>query len=129
MEPVWLEYALLREVRFQAGGVLVSLGRFNLNRDDNRWDLPRRSLSDRGVPVLPVKSAWDELGMGFTGEVAVGESSVVDYHLYVVNGATLEPNTVASIESRWEARTDLFRWSRSSSRTSTRGRAAAASRR
>ena len=107
VEQVWLEYALLKELRFRAGGVLVPLGRFNLNHDDNRWDLPRRSLIDRGVPVLPVKSAWDELGMGFTGEVAVGESSVLDYHLYVVNGAILEPEVEEVIQTRSERRDKL----------------------
>ena len=36
-------------------------------RDDNRWNIARRSLVDRGVPVLPVKAAWPELGAGFLG--------------------------------------------------------------
>ncbi len=46
----------------------MPLGRFNLRHDDNLWNLPRRSLVDRGVPVLPSTAAWDELGVGFVGK-------------------------------------------------------------
>jgi hypothetical protein len=104
IEQVWLEYALIDQVRLRAGGVLVPLGRFNLNHDDNRWDLPRRSLVDRGVPVLPVKAAWNELGVGFAGDVAMGETTAVNYQLYVVNGATLEPEVEEIIQTRSESR-------------------------
>jgi hypothetical protein len=107
LEQVWLEYALLDALRFRAGGVLVPLGRFNLYHDDNRWDLPRRSLVDRGVPVLPVKSAWNELGAGFTGQVSFGESAELGYHLYVVNGATLEPEVEEVVQTRSERRDKL----------------------
>jgi hypothetical protein len=44
---------------------------------------------DRGVPVLPIAAAWDELGAGFTGDWEVGESNF-SYQLYVVNGATID---------------------------------------
>src|SRR5215475_1350661 len=53
LEQAWVEFMLAEWLRFRAGMLLVPLGRFNLNHDDNRWDLPRRSLVDRGVPVLP----------------------------------------------------------------------------
>ena len=58
----------------RTGGVLVPVGRFNINHDDNRWDLPRRSLIDRGVPVLPSTAAWDELGAGFNGDIPLSDS-------------------------------------------------------
>lgn len=100
LEQVWLEYALLDELRFRTGGVLVPLGRFNLRHDDDRWDLPRRPLVDRGVPVLPATAAWDELGAGFTGAVPLGATSAIDYHLYVVNGAILEPEVESEVATR-----------------------------
>jgi hypothetical protein len=100
LEQAWLEYELAEPVKIRAGALLVPLGRFNLNHDDNRWDLPRRSLVDRGVPVLPVDAAWDELGAGFTGDVAVGDQGSIGYQLYVVNGAILDPQVESVIESR-----------------------------
>jgi hypothetical protein len=72
--------------------VLVPLGRFNLNHDDNRWDLPRRSLVDRGVPVLPTTSAWDEVGMGFVGDITLSDQAVMNYELYAMNGVALDYN-------------------------------------
>ena len=67
LEQAWVEFMLAEWLRFRAGMLLMPLGRFNLNHDDNRWDLPRRSLVDRGVPVLPSTAAWSEVGMGFAG--------------------------------------------------------------
>jgi hypothetical protein len=90
LEQAWLQYDIEDWLKFRGGGVLVPLGRFNLNHDDNRWDLPRRSLVDRGVPVLPVTSAWDELGVGVLGDIPVGGQGRLDYQLYVVNGVALD---------------------------------------
>jgi hypothetical protein len=100
LEQAYFEWALSNLARLQVGAVLVPLGRFNINHDDNRWDLPRRSLVDRGSPVLPVKSAWDELGVGFTGETELGETAAANYRLYVVNGAILEPTVENVVQSR-----------------------------
>ena len=47
----WLQYDLTKWLSVRTGAVLVPLGRFNLRHDDNLWNLPRRSLVDRGVPV------------------------------------------------------------------------------
>jgi hypothetical protein len=107
IEQVWLEWAFVDEFRFQAGGLLVPLGRFNINHDDDRWDLPRRSLIDRGIPVLPVKSAWNELGVGFAGDLEIGDESKIDYRLYVVNGAILEPEVEEVIHTREPSRDKL----------------------
>jgi hypothetical protein len=90
LEQAWLQYDVEDWLKFRGGGVLVPVGRFNINHDDNRWDLPRRSLVDRGVPVLPVASAWDELGVGFLGNVPLGRRGMLDYQAYVVNGAALD---------------------------------------
>ena len=89
LEQAWLEWEFDPRLRLRAGGVLVPLGRFNRNHDDNQWDLPRRTLVDRGVPVLPVAAAWDELGIGLNGTFQVGEGDLA-YELYVVNGAALD---------------------------------------
>ncbi|HXG03527.1 MAG TPA: hypothetical protein VNO23_08965 [Candidatus Binatia bacterium] len=100
LEQAWLEWELARWLRYRAGMLLVPLGRFNLAHDDNRWNLPRRPLIDRGVPVLPVPSAWSEVGMGFTGEVDLGGPGTLSYHLYVVNGVTLDTELERRVETR-----------------------------
>jgi hypothetical protein len=90
MEQAWLQYDVDDWISMRAGNVLVPLGRFNINHDDNRWDLPRRSLVDRGTPVLPAEAAWSELGVGFLGDMPVGEQSHFSYQAYVVNGLSLD---------------------------------------
>lgn len=89
-EQAWLQYDIHDWLKFRGGGVLVPLGRFNINHDDNRWDLPRRSLVDRGVPVLPAAAAWNELGVGFLGDVSIGTEALLNYQAYVVNGVALD---------------------------------------
>ena len=99
-EQAWLQYDISQYVNVRAGEVLVPLGRFNLNHDDNRWDLPRRSLVDRGVPVLPAEAAWGELGAGLVGDFPVGEQSQFTYQAYVVNGLSLDTEFEQIIETR-----------------------------
>jgi len=90
MEQAWLQYDITDWLKFRGGAVLVPLGRFNINHDDNRWDLPRRSLIDRGVPVLPSTAAWPELGVGFNGDFAIGNTGKLNYQFYVMNGVALD---------------------------------------
>jgi len=90
LEQIWFQLEFKDYIRLQGGGVLVPIGRFNINHDDNQWNLPRRPLVDRGVPVLPTTSAWDELGMGLNGDIAIGEKQKLAYRIYVVNGVTLD---------------------------------------
>lgn len=90
LEQIWMQYDIQDWLKFRGGGVLVPLGRFNLYHDDNRWDLPRRTLVDRGVPVLPVEAAWDELGVGFLGDVPITDDVLLNYQTYVVQGAALD---------------------------------------
>jgi hypothetical protein len=99
LEQAWLEYELAPWLRFNGGMVLVPMGRFNINHDDNRWDLPRRSLIDRGIPVLPIKAAWSEVGMGFVGNVPAGPGTL-GYQVYVVNGATLDTELETIAQTR-----------------------------
>jgi hypothetical protein len=107
LEQAYFEWAPSNLARAQVGGLLVPLGRFNINHDDNRWDLPRRSLVDRGVPALPIQSAWDELGVGLAGDLELGKSAAANYRLYVVNGATLEPEVEEIVQTRDPSRDKL----------------------
>jgi hypothetical protein len=98
LEQAWLQFDMWDWLRFRGGAVLVPLGRFNINHDDDRWDIPRRPLVDRGVPVLPVESAWDEVGVGFNGDIPFSDTILANYQIYVMNGVTLDSSidTVAS---------------------------------
>src|SRR5713226_9546995 len=100
LEQAWLQYDLTDWVSLRSGAVLVPLGRFNLHHDDNLWNLPRRSLVDRGVPVLPSTAAWDELGVGFVGKTPVGREGILDYQFYVVNGVSLDSEIEHIIHSK-----------------------------
>ena len=99
LEQAWLEYAITEPMKLRAGAMLVPLGRFNLNHDDNRWDIARRPLIDRGSPVPPVPAAWDEVGAGVLGEIPVGEQGSLGYQLYAMNGAILEPEVETELEN------------------------------
>jgi len=90
LEQAWFELEFAKYIRLKGGAVLVPIGRFNINHDDNQWNLPRRPLADRGVPVLPTTAAWDELGFGLNGDVDLGQKARLSYQIYVVNGATLD---------------------------------------
>jgi hypothetical protein len=99
IEQAWARYAVSPALNVSAGAVLIPLGRFNLHHDDNQWNLNRRPLVDRGVPVLPVAAAWPELGVGLLGAVPVGERGLLDYWLYVVNGAELDFELEEEVEA------------------------------
>jgi hypothetical protein len=109
LEQAWAEFAFADWLRARAGMMLVPLGRFNLNHDDNRWDLPRRSLVDRGVPVLPVTAAWSEVGMGFVGDIPTESWGKFAYQVFVMNGVTLDSSieTVARGSGELEAEVEI----------------------
>ena len=109
LEQAWMQYDIADWFKLRAGAVLVPLGRFNINHDDNRWDLPRRSLVDRGVPVLPVKSAWSEVGMGFQGDIPTQRFGKFSYQVYVMNGVTLDSTleTVARASGELETEVEI----------------------
>ncbi|MBI5504376.1 MAG: hypothetical protein HY899_06220 [Deltaproteobacteria bacterium] len=107
MEQMWVEYDLDAALALRAGGVLVPLGRFNQNHNDERWDIARRPLIDRGSPVLPAPAAWAELGVGGLGTFEVGEKGTLEYQLYVVNGVTLDPSVEEKLATRDPSRDKL----------------------
>ena len=100
LEQAWLQYDLYDWLRLRAGAVLVPLGRFNINHDDDKWNLPRRSLVDRGVPVLPVEAAWDELGAGFNGDIPITDQVLSNYQFYVMNGVSLDTSFETVAQAR-----------------------------
>ncbi|MDT8450715.1 MAG: hypothetical protein RQ847_11150 [Wenzhouxiangellaceae bacterium] len=103
IEQAWARYRLTDTVNLDIGGLLVPLGRFNLNHDDNQWNLTRRSLVDKGVPVLPASAAWPELGLGISGAIPFnGGRGLIDYRLYVMNGAQLDLELEEEVESEIE---------------------------
>lgn len=89
VEQAWARYTISPELQVDFGALLVPVGRFNINHDDNQWVLPRRTLVDRGTPVLPVNAAWTELGAGISGTTSVGDA-LLDYRLYALNGTTID---------------------------------------
>ncbi|MBI3779798.1 MAG: FlxA-like family protein [candidate division NC10 bacterium] len=100
IEQLWFQYDLYPWLKFRTGQVLVPRGRFNINHDDNRWNIARRSLVDRGVPVLPVKAAWPELGAGFLGDIPLGEMGKLTYQAYVINGVALDAEVEKVVQAR-----------------------------
>lgn len=107
LEQAWVQFELADWAKFRMGNVLVPLGRFNINHDDNRWDLPRRSLVDRGVPVLPSTAAWSEVGLGFNGEIKTDHFGKFSYEAYVVNGVTLDSSIETVARGTGELETEV----------------------
>jgi hypothetical protein len=90
IEQMWGQFKFGGPFSVRFGQILPPVGRYNINHDDDRWDIPRRTLVDRNAPVLPVKVAWSELGVGFHGGVDVGKTGRLEYQGYLVNGAILD---------------------------------------
>ena len=76
IEQMWGQFKFGDAFSVRFGQILPPVGRFNINHDDDRWDIPRRTLVDRNVPVLPVKAAWTELGVGASSEAWTSASRV-----------------------------------------------------
>lgn len=92
LEQAWGQYDFAKNHGFRGGIMLVPVGRFNLLHDDDYWDIPRRTLTDRDGPVLPVKAAWRDLGAGFVGSWNIGKTGKLDYQIMALNGASLDFN-------------------------------------
>ena len=99
IEQMWGQFKFGEPFSVRIGQILAPVGRFNIAHDDDRWDAPRRSLVDRGAPILPVHAAWPELGAGILGSATVGETGRVTYEAYAVNGATLDFAVEKAVES------------------------------
>jgi hypothetical protein len=100
VEQLWLQYDLGKNQAVRAGIILPPLGRFNINHDDDYYDVPRRTLVDRDVPVIPVKSAWREAGTGLVGSFNLGTRAKLNYEAYVMSGATLNFNLEQIAQTR-----------------------------
>jgi hypothetical protein len=100
VEQAWAQYDIAPWLNVRVGALLVPLGRFNLFHDDNRWTIPRRPLVDRGVPVLPVESAWTDLGAGLAGDIPVGRQGLIRYEIYVLNGVVLDAEVEDIVQTR-----------------------------
>lgn len=107
IEQLWAQYDFAENHGFRMGVLLPPVGRFNILHDDDYWDIPRRTLTDRDAPVLPVKSAWRELGAGLVGRFDLSDRWRMDYHFYVVNGSTLDFNLETVAQTRTPARNKL----------------------
>jgi hypothetical protein len=99
IEQMWGQYKFSAPFSVRFGQILPPVGRFNIAHDDDRWDIPRRTLVDSNAPVLPVPAAWTELGFGFVGSMNVGKSGQLNYQAYVVNGAILDFSVEKALES------------------------------
>jgi len=92
VEQLWLQYNLGGNQAIRAGIILPPLGRFNINHDDDYYDVPRRTLVDRDAPVIPVKAAWREAGAGLVGSFNLGAQAKLNYQAYVMSGSTMNFN-------------------------------------
>ena len=107
LEQAWVQFHLTDWLKFRMGNILVPLGRFNINHDDNRWDLPRRSLVDRGVSVLPSTAAWSEIGLGFNGDIPTDTWGTFSYQAYVMNGVALDATLETFARGSGEIETEV----------------------
>lgn len=107
LEQLWAQYDLGKGQAIRGGLILPPLGRFNILHDDDYWDIARRTLVDRGAPVIPVPSAWRELGIGLVGGFNVGATGKLQYQAYVMNGATLDFNVENVVQTRTTERNKL----------------------
>ena len=69
-------------INFRAGALLSPLGKFNLIHDSPVNDLTDRPLVDNRI----IPTTLTEAGTGLWGQIFPGESSVLTYEAYVVNG-------------------------------------------
>ena len=99
IEQMWGQFKFGEPFSVRIGQILPPVGRFNIAHDDDRWDVPRRSLVDRGAPILPVHAAWTELGAGILGSANVGPTGRVTYQAYAVNGAAMDFAVEKALES------------------------------
>jgi hypothetical protein len=107
LEQLWVQFDLGKGQAIRGGLMLPPLGRFNILHDDDYWDIARRTLVDRNAPVIPVPSAWRELGIGMVGGFDVGQTGKLQYQAYVMNGATLDFNIENIVQTRTPSRNKL----------------------
>ena len=77
-----LDVAFAEWLNLRGGILLAPLGKFNLIHDSPVNDLTERPLVNRQI----IPTTLSEAGVGFFGSTYPGESSVLTYEAYVVNG-------------------------------------------
>jgi hypothetical protein len=110
VEFAHLDFRMTDAFQFRAGVLLSPLGRFNLVHDSPVNDLTERPLVDQQI----IPTTLSEAGLGFFGSIEPGESAVLSYEAYLVNGFNEgilvgedEPNGQVRIRGgRGSARTD-----------------------
>jgi len=100
LEQAWGQLDLGGGVGLRFGAVLPPVGRFNIHHDDDVWNFPRRPLIDRAAAVLPASAAWTEMGLGLAGRTPVGETGLLDWQVYLLNGTTLDFAMEHKLETR-----------------------------
>ena len=107
IEQIWGQYDFAENHGLRFGVVLPPLGRYNILDDDDYWDLSRCTLVNRDAPVLPVPTAWRELGAGLVGSFDLPRSTKLDYQFYVLNGTVLDFNPEVGVATRAGDTTEL----------------------
>jgi hypothetical protein len=82
LEYAVMDFALNEALNFRGGVILSPLGSFNLLHDTPLNDLTERPTVSRQL----IPTTLSEAGMGFFGTTYPGESSVLSYQAYLVNG-------------------------------------------
>ncbi|HEX7878641.1 MAG TPA: porin [Candidatus Eisenbacteria bacterium] len=106
VEFAHMDFRMTDAFQFRGGILLSPLGRFNLVHDSAVNDLTERPLVDQQI----IPSTLSEAGLGFFGTIETGESSLLSYEAYLVNGfnqGILEENgEIRNREGRGSAKTD-----------------------
>lgn len=82
VEFAQIDFRMVEWLQFRGGVLLSPLGRFNLNHDSPVNDLTERPLVDQQI----IPTTLSEAGMGFFGTIEPGESSLLSWEAYLVNG-------------------------------------------
>ncbi|MDZ4804637.1 MAG: hypothetical protein SGI90_07260 [Candidatus Eisenbacteria bacterium] len=82
VEFAQIDFRMAEWIQFRGGVLLSPLGRFNLTHDSPVNDLTERPLVDQQI----IPTTLSEAGMGFFGSIEPGESSILSWEAYLVNG-------------------------------------------
>lgn len=110
VEFAQVDFMMAEWLQFRGGVLLSPLGRFNLNHDSPVNDLTERPLVDQQI----IPTTLSEAGMGFFGTIEPGESSLLTWEAYLVNGFNEEILATEDGEPTGEVR---IRGGRGSART------------
>ncbi len=97
-----LEFEILRAFRPKAGLMLIPFGRYNMYHDDPLHDLFDRPFVARRV----IPSAFDQPGVGVTGDVTAQAGLSFNYHLALTQGFRDNFTSHGSRDARQSFRAD-----------------------